>query len=270
MMRAGALAHDALADDEGGLALHGLGLLDGGADLGGVVAVDDLHVPTEGAVLGGRVLIHDDLGLRGELDVVGVVEHHEVVQTQRTGDTGSALGDFLLHATVGDVGVDGFLREARVAGVGSQELGGDGGAHGVGVALAEGTGGVLDAARRVKLGVTGGRGAPLAQVGQLFEAVFADQAQLGVEHRGHVAGIQEETVAGGPGRVAGIVGQILAVEHVDEIGATHGTARVSGFGFFDCTGRQDADVVGCVIENADRVCHLNLCFWFDYFQIVQS
>ena len=251
----GALAHDALADDEGRLALDGLGGLDGLADLGGVVAVDLEDLPAEGAVLGGRVFVHHHLGLGGELDVVGIIEHDKVVQAEDAGDAGRALGDLLLHAAVGDVGVDGLLGEGRVAGVGGQELGGDGGAYGVGVALAERAAGILNATRRVELGVTRGRGAPLAQVGQFVEAVLADEAELAVEHRSHVARIQEEPVAAGPGGVLGIVVQILAVKHIDEVGAAHGAARMSGFGLFDCRCRKDADVVCCVVQYADRICH---------------
>ena len=37
-------------------------------------------------------------------------------------------------------------------------------------------------------------------------------------------------------------------EYIDEIGTTHCTARVSGFGFFNHGRSQDTDVVGCVVH----------------------
>ena len=37
-------------------------------------------------------------------------------------------------------------------------------------------------------------------------------------------------------------------EYIDEIGTTHCTARMAGFGFFNHGRSQDTDVVGCVVH----------------------
>ena len=141
---AGTLAHDAVADDEARTLLLSLCLLDGLANLVNVVAVDLLHIPAPCLIFLGGVLAGHHLGLCGELDVVGVVEHDEVVQSQVAGNTACTLRNLLLHAAVGDVGVDGLVH--HVAQTGLQELGGNGSTYGEGVALSEGTGGVLNAA----------------------------------------------------------------------------------------------------------------------------
>ena len=87
----GTLTHDALTDDECGLALHGLCLLDGGTNLCSIVTIDFLHVPTQRTILHGGVLVHDFLGFGRKLDVIRVIEHDEVVQSQCACNAGSAL-----------------------------------------------------------------------------------------------------------------------------------------------------------------------------------
>ena len=165
-----------MADDQRGALFLGLCLLDGLTNLVNVVTVNLLHVPSPGLVLLGGVLRGHHLGLRRELDVVGVVEHDEVVQSQVAGNTACALRNLLLHTAVGDVGVDGLVH--HVAQTGLEELGGDGGTYCEGVALSQRTGGVLNAALQLALGVAGGYAAPLAQVLQVLQVVLADEGQL--------------------------------------------------------------------------------------------
>ena len=248
-----ALAHDGLADDECGLASDGLGLLDGSADLGSIVAVDLEDLPAECAVLGCGVLVHHLGGLGAELDVIAVIEHHDVVQTQCACDAGCSLRDLLLHAAVGDVDVDGLLGEGGVAGVRGQELGSDGSTDAEGVALTQRAAGVLDATLGVGLGVSRCGRAPLAELLQLFERELADQCELAVEHGGHVAGVEEEAVAAHPCRVGGVVVEIFAVEDVDEVGTAHGTAGVTALGLLDHRSGKDADIVRCMIQDFNVV-----------------
>ena len=42
-----------------------------------------------------------------------------------------------------------------------------------------------------------------------------------------MTGVEKETVAGNPGGVVGVGDEELRVEHVDEVGASHGTSRVA-------------------------------------------
>ena len=135
----GALAHNALADNQRRLALHLLGCLDGAANLGGVISIDLEHLPTEGAVLGCGILVEDFLGLGRELDVVGVVEHNEVVEAQNRSDACATLADLFLDTAIRDVCVDGLLLERRVACVSCKELCCDSGAYCENVALSERT-----------------------------------------------------------------------------------------------------------------------------------
>ena len=148
-----------------------------------------------------------------------------------------------MYAAVADVTVDGFLAESGVACVCGQEFGCDGGAHGIGMTLSQGAGGVLDAALGVKLGVSAGGGAPLAEAGQLIERVLSSQAQLCVEHGRHVAGVEEETVASFPEWPVGVVGEVLAIKDIDEICSTHGSAWMAALGFLHRTYCKDADIV---------------------------
>ena len=150
----GTLTHHTVTDDQARTLLLCLGLLDGLADLVDVVTVNLLNEPAPGFILLGSVLAGHHLCTCRELDIIGVIEHDQVVETQVTGDTACTLRDLLLHTTVGDVGVDGLVH--HVAQTSLQELSGDGSTHGEAVTLSEGTGCVLDTALNLALGVTGG------------------------------------------------------------------------------------------------------------------
>ena len=76
-----ATAHDGLTDDEGRPLALGNGTVERLANLGHVITIDFYDIPVPGAVFGCCVLIHNILGLRGELDVVGIIEHNQVVKT---------------------------------------------------------------------------------------------------------------------------------------------------------------------------------------------
>ena len=48
-----------------------------------------------------------------------------------------------------------------------------------------------------------------------------------------MTGVEEETVATYPSGILGVVLQILAIEHVNEVGTTHGTSGVTTLCFFN-------------------------------------
>ena len=60
--------------------------------------------------------------------------------------------------------------------------------------------------------------------------------------------VEEEAVARLPAGVLGVILQKLAEEHVDEVCATHSTARVTTLSFFYCCGSQDTNVIRCTIQ----------------------
>ena len=243
------LTHDALTDDEGWLALHSLCLVESGTNLSSVVTYDLNDFPTECTILSSSVLSHHFLRLSRKLDVVGVVEHDEVVETENGSDTSSALRNLFLNATIRDVSVDGLLSESWVASVSSQELGCDGSTNSEHVTLTERTRCVLNATSNLELWVTRSRRTPLTELCQLFERELANEAELRVEHWSHVTWVEEETVATNPLRVLWVVFQILRIQNVDEIGTAHCTTWVTRLSLFYCTGCQDTDVVGSMIQN---------------------
>ncbi len=208
-----------------------------------VVAVHRQHVPAPRAVFHRHILRVHLIDLGRELHVVGVVIHDEVRQSEVSGDAAHALRDLLLDAAVRNVGI-GLVRhplaEAR-----RHEALGDRGAQRHGVTLAQRTRGVLHAAQHVRLGMTRRHAAPLAQRLEVVERVVSGQCQHRVEHRRHVARIEEQTVAEGVVHPPRIVAQEFRIEQSDEVGTAHRAARVARFRFLDHGRREDADVVGC-------------------------
>ena len=80
-----------MTDNQTWALLLGLSLLDSLTNLINIVTVDLLYIPAPCLVLLSCVLAGHNLSLCRELDIVSVVEHDEVVQTQITGDTTSTL-----------------------------------------------------------------------------------------------------------------------------------------------------------------------------------
>ena len=231
VLRRGAERDMRLAGDHRG-ARVGLGGLDRPVDRLGVVPVDRLHVPARGLEALGLIGDVGDRHLAVDGDAVVVEEHDE-------------LGE-LLHARKRDRLLAHALHEAAVTGhhpsvviddlgavFRAQHLFGDGKAHRVGDALAERAGGGLDGVEILALGVTGGLGAPLAEVLDLFERHFlvAGQMQHRVEQHRAVAHRENEAVAVGPGRRLGVEFHMLVEQHGRDVGHAHrhaGVARIGG------------------------------------------
>ena len=102
----GPTPHDGLADDQSGLADGSLSLLERCADLVGTATIDLDDVPAPSLVLSSYIFAVDLFDGRGELDIIGIIVHDEVVQPQMPCDTTCTLGDLLLDTTIGDIGVD--------------------------------------------------------------------------------------------------------------------------------------------------------------------
>ena len=99
------------------------------------------------------------------------------------------------------------------------------------MALSQRTGTILDASFVTYLRMAWCGRTPLAELLQLFHTELAYEGQLSIEHGRHVTRIEEETVSAHPCGIFGVKLQILAVEYVDKVGATHGTSRMSALGF---------------------------------------
>ncbi len=219
------LAHHGVADDEGRTLLLGLSLGDGVGDGVGVGAVHLKHVPVPGAVFGCDILVVDSVDHGRQLHTVAVVEHYQVVEAEVAGDAPCSLRDFLLYASVGDEGVG--LMGYHIAETRLEETLTDCASDGHGVALPQRAGCVLDAPVRVEFWMARAAAAPLAQLLKLLDGEFPRKGQHRVEHRRHVARVEEETVAGDPLGIVRIGHKEPGIKHVDEVGTAHGAAGMA-------------------------------------------
>ena len=195
--------------------------------------VDGLHVPAVGLVAGRDVLGEGDVGVALDGDPVGVVDHREVAELLGAGDRGGLATDALLEVAVAADGVD-VVVERRLAGCGVRvehaalAAGGHRHADRVGDALAQRTGGGLDAGGVAVLGVTGGLAAPGAQRLEVLELEApAAEEELRVERDRAVAAGEHEPVAAGPLRVSGVVPHHLLEEEVRRGREAHRGAGVA-------------------------------------------
>ena len=111
-------------------------------------------------------------------------------------------------------------------------------------ALAERSGGRLDARRVLALGVARGGGADLAEVLQVVERHrVAGEVEHRVEEHRRVARAQDEAVAPRPVGIARVVAHHPRVEHVGERGKPHRSTRVARVRLLDGVHGQRADRV---------------------------
>ncbi len=228
-------------------ALVGPGGLDGGLDGRQVVAVGDaLGVPAVGLEARQDVLRPGHARRPVELDVVVVVEDHELAQAQVAGQAGGLGGDALLEVAVGadHVGpvVDDVVARA-VELVGQASLR-DGHAHGVAEALAEGSRGGLHAGRHAVLRVPRRARAELAEALQLVERqVVAGEVQHRVEQHAGVPGTEHEAVAVEPVGTGGGVLQVSRPQGVGHGRGAHGGTGVTAVGLLHAVDGERADGV---------------------------
>ena len=196
--------------------------------VGGLAQV--LHVPVVGLEALGHVVAVGELGRAVDADVVVVVDVDEATESEVAGERRCFVADALLEIAVA-------ADDERVvvadlwAESGTQPALGDPHAHGIGEALAEGTGGDLDARRVVHLGMTGGAALPLAELLEVLEGEpVAGQVKHGVLQDAGVAGREDEAVAVRPCGVGGVVAHDAGPQHVGERCQRHGRARVPGVG----------------------------------------
>ena len=237
MRRLGALlvrrapADDGLAADDGRLILAILRLLDRGGNRIGIVPVDVLHhVPAVGFEALRRVFGEPAGGLAVDGDAVVVVEHDELAELQVAGERGRFVRDAFHEAAVADeaVGVVIDDRRAVLVVLRREQFLGERHAHRVGETLAERTGGRFDADLEIALRVSRGARAQLAEFLQLIDGErIAREMQQGVQQHRAVAVRKHEAVAVPPFRVAGIVLEHIAPQHLGNVGHAHGRAGMS-------------------------------------------
>ena len=109
----GSLAHHGFTNDKGRTLLLLLSCCEGFTNLSYVVAINLDDIPSPCLIFHLGVFGHHNATLCRELDIVGVVEHDEVVQTQVACNTAYTLRDFLLYGTIRDVCIDFVLHHGR-------------------------------------------------------------------------------------------------------------------------------------------------------------
>ena len=210
------------------------------------VLAEVLHVPAVRLVAGGDVLGEGDRGVALDRDVVVVPERDQAAEAEVTGERGGLGRDALLQVAVGRdhvrVVIDDLVAVAVVA-LGQHALA-ERHADRRRDALAERPGGGLDAGGVAVLGVTGGRGAELAEVLEVVEReAVPGQVQRRVQEHRRVAAGQHEAITISPLRVRGRVLHDPRVEHVRERRERHRRARMAGVGLLDRIHREGADRV---------------------------
>ena len=159
---------DGFAGDHGGL-VGALRRLEGCCHFGGVVAIDAAHIPVGGGESGeliGRIR-HAHFAVNG--DAVVVPQHDEVVELQVARQGDGFLGNAFHQAAVAGQHI-GLVIDEVIAEAGCQMALGNGKAHGIGKALAQGPGGGFNACGMAIFRVARGLGAQLPEVLEIAPA----------------------------------------------------------------------------------------------------
>ena len=169
------LTHDRVTDNQGRTGCFGFRLGQCPADFRYIVSVDCDDFPTPCFVFHGYVFCRHFAYGCGKLDVVGIVKHNQVVQSQRTGNTSGSLRNLFLDATIGYICVDRLIHDVTQACF--QELGGDSSTYGVSVALSQRTGCVFYTTHHVDFGMSRSHTTPLAELFQFVDREFACEGE---------------------------------------------------------------------------------------------
>ena len=204
-------------------------------------------MPAVGLIALQHVLGEGHGGVAVDGDVVVVVEGNQLAQAQVAGQgSGLAAHTLLVAAITHDhVGVVINQLAAGLVKLGGQVRFGDSQAHGVGNALAEGSGGDLNSWGFEGFRVTRGAAAPLAELLDVFDGhrVVAGEVQQRVKQHAAVASREHEAVAVEPLGVPGVVLEHLVPQGERHRCTAHGQPRVTGIRFIDRVDRQEADAV---------------------------
>ena len=159
------------------------------------------------------------------------------------------MGDAFHHAAIAEEGVGVVVDDlvAIAVELGGHDLFRQGEAHGVGDALAQGTGGGLDARGVAVFGVARGLAVQLTEILQVVDGqVVAGQVQQRIDEHGAVAVGQHEAVTVGPLGVARVVLELIVPEHLGDVGHAHGGAGVAAVGFLHGIHAEGTDGVGSI------------------------
>ncbi len=237
-----------LAADQRRLVGNGLGGFDGGIQGDRIMAVDVRHhVPAIGLEALRRVVGEPAFDVAVDGNAVVVPEGGQLAQAPGAGQRAGLVRDAFHQAAVAEEGV-GAVIDDLVAGFvefRGQKFLGHGHADGVGDALAERTGGGLDAGGVAVFGMARCLAVQLAELLQVVDRqIVAGQMQQGINQHRAVAVGQHEAVAVGPFRIGRIVAQVAVPQHLGDFRHAHGRARMAGIGLLHPVHGKGANGVG--------------------------
>jgi hypothetical protein len=220
-------------------------LVDGAADVGGIVAVAGDGVPAIGPVAGENVLGGGEIGGAVDGDAVVVPQDVEAPEAEMAGKA-RRLVVHPLHqvAVAGDHPgpvIDETVAEPRV-----QVALGDRHPHRHAEALAERPGGRLDSGEHEVLRMAGAGRAELPEALQVVDRrpLVAGEVEQRVDQHRAVAGREHEAVAVRPGGILRIVLEIFGEQHGGGVGHAHRHAGMARIRRLDRIHRKGADGVG--------------------------
>ena len=242
-----AVADDGLAADHARLVILRTRLEDRLPDGLGVMAVDVAHhVPAVGLETLRRVVGEPALDVPVDRDAVVVVKRNQFAEAERAGERAGLVRDAFHQAAVAEEYISIVIDDVMAVAVEltGQRLLGDRHAHGIGDALAQRTGGGLNARGIAVLRMTRGLGMQLAEVLELLHRqVVAGEMQERIDEHRAVAVRQHETVAIHPLRVAWVVLEEIVPQHLGDVGHAHGSPGMSGVRLLHRVHRECADGV---------------------------
>ena len=195
--------HNRFTDNQCRAFFFSLCFFDCCADFVRIITVDAKYVPSPCFIFHGSIFNGYIFRFSRKLDIVGVIEHNQVVQSQCTGNTSGTLRDFFLDTTVRDVSIDCLIH--HLVETGFQEFGSDGSTHSESVSLSQRTGSVFNATHDVHFRMSRSRTSPLTEFFQFVQSEFTCQCQCRIKHRRHMARVQEEAVTSFPTGIFRIV-----------------------------------------------------------------
>ena len=209
------------------------------------MAVDIDRVPVAGLEAGDLVRRIGKRNRAVDGDRVVVPEQHELVELQVAGKRNRLLADAFHQAAVAAQRVGVVVHQLVAEFIGELAFG-DRHAERVGNALAERTGGGLDAGGVAVFGMAGGLGAELAEILDILDrhVLVAEEIEQRVEQHRTMAGREHEAVAVRPVRVLGIKAHEAGEQHRGDIGRAHRQAGMAGIGLLHGVHGEEADRVG--------------------------
>ena len=175
------LTHYGMTDNQGRTFVFCFRFVQSATDSVGIITVDLDHLPAPSFVFLGSIFDGYVFGFSRKLDVIGIIEHDEVIQSQCTCDTACTLRNFFLYTTVRNISVDGLLHHFFETGF--HEFSCDSCTHCESMALTERAGSVFNTTHDVAFRVSRSGAVPLAEFLQFIQCEFTCQCQLRVEHR---------------------------------------------------------------------------------------